>query len=136
VRDLEEIALENAVEGCVRETFAGVAATYKAAHAGDAGIAAAMRIIAQDETRHAALAWDVAAWLDGKLSKRRGRGRAAQRAAVQQVLQRRAKWNRAGAGSGASVCSGGRADLPRDWLRAFGRERRASSKKTTRRRTV
>ncbi|HEX7664753.1 MAG TPA: hypothetical protein VF407_09585, partial [Polyangiaceae bacterium] len=36
VRTLEAIALENAVEGCVRETFGALVATWQAAHAADA----------------------------------------------------------------------------------------------------
>lgn len=87
-RSLEEIALENATEGCVRETFAALLAAYKAAHARDRRIAAVMRVIAQDETRHAALAWDIANWLDGMLSdESKARVRVARRAAAQQVLQ-------------------------------------------------
>jgi hypothetical protein len=69
VRDLLSIAIENATEGCVRETFGAAVATYQAARAEDPAIAGAMRLIAEDETRHAALAWDVAAWLDAMLSE-------------------------------------------------------------------
>jgi len=87
VRSLEEMALENEVEGCVRETFAALLATHQAEHAKDPGIAAVMRIIAQDETRHAALAWDVAEWLDERLSPdARARVRQARNVAVQQIM--------------------------------------------------
>jgi len=68
-RSLFEIALENAVEGCVRETFGALQAMHQANHASDPHIAEAMRVIAEDETRHAALAWDIAAWVEPQLSQ-------------------------------------------------------------------
>jgi hypothetical protein len=66
-RSLEALARHNAVEGCVREAFAALVATWQARHAPEAEIAAAMARIAADETRHAALAWAVAGWLGPKL---------------------------------------------------------------------
>jgi hypothetical protein len=80
-RTLIEIAIENAIEGCVRETFGALLATYQAAHARDPELAEMFRRIADDETRHAALAWDIAAWLDERLSN-------AERDAVRRALQR------------------------------------------------
>ncbi len=67
VRSLEDMALENAVEGCVRETFGAAIATIQAARAGDAKVRRAMNGIARDETRHAELSWAVARWLSPKL---------------------------------------------------------------------
>jgi len=67
VRSLEAIAIENAVEGCVRETFGALTATHQANAASDPAVRKAMTRIAIDETRHAALAWAVARWMDGKL---------------------------------------------------------------------
>ena len=67
VRSLAAIAEENAREGCVRETFGALLASVQALRATDAGIRAAMAAIAVDETEHAALAWDVAAWLDTQI---------------------------------------------------------------------
>jgi hypothetical protein len=61
------IALENAVEGCVRETYGALVAHYQAASAADPLVRATMRVIAEDETRHAQLAWRVAAWLEPQL---------------------------------------------------------------------
>jgi hypothetical protein len=82
-RTLLDIALENAAEGCVRETFGALQATYQAAHAKDVSIARAMAVIAEDETRHAALAWDIAAWALPRLSpNERARVDAARRDAV------------------------------------------------------
>jgi rubrerythrin len=62
VRSLEAIATENAVVGCVTETYAALVAQWQAAHARDAEIAQVMEIIARDEARHAGLAWRVHAW--------------------------------------------------------------------------
>ncbi len=67
VRSRLEVARENAVEGCVRETFGALVATLQVRRARDPEIAAAMREIARDETRHAALAWAVAAWIEPTL---------------------------------------------------------------------
>jgi hypothetical protein len=72
-RPLRAMALENAVEGCVREAFGALVATYQAAHAGDPSVRRAMRSIAIDETSHAALAFRVATWLDGRLDARAAR---------------------------------------------------------------
>ena len=63
------IAVENAVEGCVRETFGALVAAWQAAHAADREIARTMARIAADETRHAALAWAIAGWLEPRLGK-------------------------------------------------------------------
>lgn len=68
-RTLEEIALENAVEGCVRETYGALVATHQATHAEDPHIRAIFAIIAEDETSHAELAWAVAAALERRLDE-------------------------------------------------------------------
>jgi hypothetical protein len=67
-RPLEAIAIENAVEGCVRETYGALVALWQARTAQDPVVAAAMAPIAADETRHAELAWEVAAWAEPRLS--------------------------------------------------------------------
>ena len=66
-RDIEAIAIDNASEGCVRETFGALAAMCQAERAEDPEVQHAMRRIADDETQHAALSWDVASWLSSKL---------------------------------------------------------------------
>jgi hypothetical protein len=66
---LEAIANENAVEGCVRETYGALVALWQAAHATDRVVAAAMGPIAADEIRHAELAWEVAAWAEPRLPR-------------------------------------------------------------------
>lgn len=60
VRALVEMAIENAVEGVVREGFGAVQALCKARRAKDAGVRAAYAQIAREECLHADLAADVA----------------------------------------------------------------------------
>jgi len=62
LRSLYALCLENAVEGCVRETMGAAVATWAAHVAGDRQIRAAMRVIAEDETRHAELSAAIDAW--------------------------------------------------------------------------
>jgi hypothetical protein len=62
-RSLEAIATENAVEGCVRETFGALLGAWQAEHANDVDVQRTMHGIARDEARHAALAWSVDAWI-------------------------------------------------------------------------
>ncbi len=61
------IALENAREGCVRETYGALVAHYQRTHARDAEVRAVMDAIADEETEHAALSWDIAAWIEAQL---------------------------------------------------------------------
>lgn len=70
LRTLEEVALENAVEGCVRETFGALVATYQARAAEDPRVREVFATIARDETEHAALALEVDAWARSRLSRR------------------------------------------------------------------
>lgn len=69
VRGLEQMALENAAEGCVRETFGALVATVQARAARDPQIAKLMKGIARDETRHAQLSWEVELWARGRLDE-------------------------------------------------------------------
>jgi hypothetical protein len=83
LRTLEEIALENAVEGCVRETYGALVGGYQAQHARDSSLRAAMHQISADEARHAALSHRVQRWLLPQLSpEARERVRHAQQRAV------------------------------------------------------
>jgi len=66
-RSAREIAVENAVEGCVRETWAALLAAHQAEHAEDPQVRSVMRVIAADEARHAELAWAIDRWLQGTL---------------------------------------------------------------------
>lgn len=82
---LERVARENAREGCVREAFGALFATYQANAARDPRVAEVMTEIAADETRHAALSFQIHAWAMPRLSPAaRRRVRAAQRRAVVQ----------------------------------------------------
>jgi rubrerythrin len=69
-RPLVDMLIENAVEGCVHETYGAVLAHRQAVVAADPEIRRAMRTIAEDETRHAALAWDVLHWGAERLDRR------------------------------------------------------------------
>jgi len=87
IRALVDVAIENAVEGCVHETFGAVLARFQAERAPDARDRAVLREIARDEARHAALAERVDAWARGKLSPLdRERVRAARRSAANALL--------------------------------------------------
>ena len=66
-RTLEEMAIENAVEGCVRETWGAVVALWQSHRAADPEVRAIYRSIADDEARHAALGWAVDAWVRTRL---------------------------------------------------------------------
>jgi hypothetical protein len=66
-RSFEAVAMENAVEGCARETFGALLATWQAAHLEDEEASRTLSVIAEDETRHAALSWAIARWSLTKL---------------------------------------------------------------------
>jgi hypothetical protein len=66
-RSIEAIARENAIEGCVRETYGALVATWQARNASDPSIRVALSDIARDETRHATLSWQAARFLRRKL---------------------------------------------------------------------
>jgi hypothetical protein len=85
-RSLDAIAVENAREGCVRETYGALAAWWQAAHAKHAPLRRAMARIAADETRHATLAWMIDRWACSRLEPRaRRRVAAARRRAFESV---------------------------------------------------
>jgi rubrerythrin len=89
-RTLAAVALENAVEGCVRETFGALVATWQAKNARDSEIRLAMKRIAVDETRHAALSWAVARALESRLDARAKRRITAARVRTIATLRREA----------------------------------------------
>lgn len=66
-RSLEAIALDNAVEGCVRETYGALFGRWQALMAEDPEVRATMTRIAEDEARHAELSWALAAWMEPRL---------------------------------------------------------------------
>lgn len=66
-RSLFQVAVENAREGCVRETYGALVCAFAGNRAEGAELRAAMRIIAEDEGRHAAFSWDLHEWALAKL---------------------------------------------------------------------
>jgi hypothetical protein len=87
LRSVEAIATDNAVEGCVCETFGALLATWQGRAATDPVVRRIMRSVAVDETRHAALNLRVAAWADRKMdAAAQARVRAARKTAAERVL--------------------------------------------------
>jgi hypothetical protein len=84
-RSLEAIARENAVEGCINETFGALILHWQAAHAREASVRRTFARLAADETRHAALSWAVARWAEGRLD---AAGRARVSAARAEALRK------------------------------------------------
>jgi len=105
VRSLFAIALENAVEGCVRETFGALVGHHQALAAEHEELRVAMASIAEDETRHAALSWEVAAWLAPRLS-------ASELAEIQTAQRDAVEAMRREALAGPPVSFGAHAGLP------------------------
>jgi hypothetical protein len=58
-RGLEDAALDNAIEGCVSETFGAIVASVQARRAKHPSMRRFFEAIARDEVEHAALSWDV-----------------------------------------------------------------------------
>lgn len=66
-RSLEAMAIENAVEGCVNETFGAILLAWQSRFAKAESLRRTFAVIARDEAEHAALAWSVARWADTRL---------------------------------------------------------------------
>ena len=62
-RTRAQLATDNLVEGCVRETYGAVLASYQARAARDPALRGAMSGIARDEAKHAALSWRIHRWV-------------------------------------------------------------------------
>ena len=97
-RSMFNLALDNAVEGCIFETYSALKAHYQSKHATDPRVLAVMKVIAPDETDHAQLAWDIHHFLMSKLSEdEQEQVRHAQHYAVQQLItQAKSEVDRAG----------------------------------------
>ncbi len=80
---LLDLALHNAEEGCVRETYGALVALHQAACAGDDGLRADLASIADDEVSHAEWSKDLDTWLGTQLDEA---GRAQVRAAKVRAL--------------------------------------------------
>jgi hypothetical protein len=90
-RTLEAMAIENAAEGCVRETYGALVAMHQAERATDPIVRRAMRRVAEDETRHAALARSIAEWILPLLDAgARARTNAARAAALDELARQAA----------------------------------------------
>jgi len=85
-RDLLALAVENMVEGCVRETWAALSAAHQARHADTPELRDLYTSIAADETTHAELAWSIHTWLIAQLGEaEQAMVTAARSAAVRQL---------------------------------------------------
>jgi hypothetical protein len=60
--DLVALAVSTVIEGCVGETIAAVTASERLGRASDPAVCATLARIAEDEARHAELAWKTLAW--------------------------------------------------------------------------
>jgi hypothetical protein len=63
--ELEQVAVSAVLEGCIGETLAAVQAAEQLARATDPAVRGALATIAEDEARHAELAWRFVAWAIG-----------------------------------------------------------------------
>ena len=80
-RSLQALALENAIEGCVHETWAAAQVAWQARHAPDPALREVCGVLATDEARHADLAAAIHQWALSVLSP-------AQAAEVEESRQR------------------------------------------------
>ncbi|MDB4941179.1 MAG: putative lipoprotein [Labilithrix sp.] len=88
-RSLESMARENAVEGCVREAFGALVLRWQAEHAATPELRGTFLVIAADETRHAALSWELARWAEAQLPARaQARVASARRRALRDLRER------------------------------------------------
>ena len=62
---LLDMAVQNACEGCVRETYGAALAMWQSQHSSEPDLAMALEEIAHDEIRHAQLSADIDRWLGG-----------------------------------------------------------------------
>ncbi|MGZ3454269.1 MAG: ferritin-like domain-containing protein [Polyangiales bacterium] len=82
-----DLALENAVEGCVKETLGVAYLAHQAAHGEDEGLRAMAAALYEDELAHATLSWDLVALFDAHLdSAQKQAVRAAQARALEEVV--------------------------------------------------
>ncbi len=87
VRSLESLAVENASQGCVRETWSALEARYQSLAARDPVIRRTMDRVACDGLRHAEFSWAVDAWARRRLERAaRDRVERARVQAVQDLL--------------------------------------------------
>jgi hypothetical protein len=68
LRSLFALALDNVIEGCVRETYGAACAAYQAQQARAPEVREQLGGIARDEARHAELSWHIHDWASALLS--------------------------------------------------------------------
>jgi hypothetical protein len=89
LRTLQALALDNAIEGCVRETHGALVAGWQARTAADPEVRRSLRTVAADELRHAELSWQIAGWAEAQLpAAARRRIERARRSAGRAMLER------------------------------------------------
>jgi hypothetical protein len=108
-QDLVTFAIENAIEGCVRETFGAALASWQAKRATDESTRNAMRAIATDEARHAELGWGIDAWLATVLSS-------SQRTAVRAARDRAVRDLRTSIEASSPECAGAETETETETL--------------------
>lgn len=87
-----DLALENAVEGCVHETLGVAYLAHQAQHAADAELRALAEALYEEELDHASLSWDLSSFFDARLDDdQRLRLRAAQERALVDVVHEAAR---------------------------------------------
>jgi len=85
-RALLDVALDNATEGCVRETLGALVAAHQARHAADPEVRHALGHVAVEELSHAELSWRIAEWFESVASREdRSRVRAARDALLREL---------------------------------------------------
>jgi hypothetical protein len=86
-RSLEDIALENAAEGCVRETLGALIGLHQSRHASDPAVRSVMVQVSADELGHSVWSHALAKHLDSQLSlPARRRVREARAAALENAM--------------------------------------------------
>lgn len=121
-RDLPALCVDNAVDGCVHETFGAAIAAHQAAHATDPFIRSIMASIAGDEQRHAALAAAIDRWARPRLSDSHRR---ALEAAARDAAYRLATSQKDAPGAVAELAGFPSATQARALARRLERRRRA-----------
>lgn len=93
--DLLSIAAATAREGCFGETVGAVEARLAAARATDPAVRAALTVVAADEARHAALAWETVAWIGSRSPEAAGHVHSEISALAHLGIPTAAAWNAA-----------------------------------------
>lgn len=76
------------MEGCVRETYGALCAIWQAEHSTDPAVREVTARIVFEESRHAAMSWELARWLEPQLTPdQQDECRAAMRAAIAELAQ-------------------------------------------------